>query len=95
LATLTQSIPGVNWHSGKAPNTPLLPDLLKHTASAYHNLIIARAVRALSPWPGVWTIDKNGKRCKILKVHLDTEKKLVVDVAQVEGKLHTTGTCAP
>lgn len=45
---------------------------------------IERKIRALSPWPGVWTIYKN-KRLKILAVHLD-ENKLILDQVQPEGK---------
>lgn len=45
---------------------------------------IERKYRALHPWPGVWTtID--GKRLKILKLHL-TNDQLVIDEVQLEGK---------
>lgn len=52
---------------------------------------IERLVRAMSPWPGAWTLirlsatDENKKRLKILKAHLEDEK-LVLDEVQLEGK---------
>lgn len=53
---------------------------------------IERMVRALSPWPGIWTTiaaDAHGptspKRLKIIRARLEGEK-LVIDQAQVEGK---------
>ena len=45
---------------------------------------IERKIRALSPWPGVWTVYKN-KRLKILAAHLDKDI-LVIDKVQPEGK---------
>lgn len=60
---------------------------------------IERAVRAFYPWPGAWTNlgslippdkiknEKNGtKRVIILKAHLDSEGKMIIDTLQVEGK---------
>jgi len=41
--------------------------------------------RAYSPWPGIWTNLKNGKRLKILKCHLDKDE-LILDEVQLEGK---------
>ncbi len=40
--------------------------------------------RAMSPWPGLWTL-KNGKRLKILKCH-PAAAGLVLDEVQFEGK---------
>ena len=40
--------------------------------------------RAVSPWPGMWTM-KGEKRMKILKCHLEREK-LILDEVQFEGK---------
>jgi len=59
------------------------------------SIFIDRMVRALTPWPGVWTIiaansrqlsavSKN-RRLKILKTHLDMQM-LVLDLVQLEGK---------
>lgn len=48
-------------------------------------------MRAMSPWPGAWTLirlspeDSEAKRLKILKAHLEDEK-LVLDEVQLEGK---------
>ena len=45
-------------------------------------------IRALTPWPGVWTkieIKNEEKRLKILEAHLEGEK-LVLDMVQLEGK---------
>jgi len=55
---------------------------------------ITRAIRALSPWPGVWTLLRQGfggqaplenKRLKILGAHMENEK-LILDTVQLEGK---------
>lgn len=49
---------------------------------------IEHAIRALSPWPGVWTtVDIKGtsKRLKLLKSHVEGNK-LVLDLVQLEGK---------
>lgn len=56
---------------------------------------IERKFRALHPWPGVWTTitqaqsnkvtDKEQKRLKISKLHVDHER-LVLDTVQLEGK---------
>jgi methionyl-tRNA formyltransferase len=57
---------------------------------------IVRMLRALSPWPGVWTLlrpaerDFGGqasseKRLKILAAHVEHEK-LILDTVQLEGK---------
>lgn len=40
--------------------------------------------RAMTPWPGLWTI-KDGKRMKALKCHLSGDK-LILDEIQFEGK---------
>jgi methionyl-tRNA formyltransferase len=45
-----------------------------------------RAIRAFSPWPGVWTkIDIKGKRLKFIKAHIDNDR-LILDLVQLEGK---------
>ncbi|HIH10984.1 TPA: hypothetical protein HA241_02250 [Candidatus Woesearchaeota archaeon] len=41
-------------------------------------------VRALTPWPGVWTM-KNEKRVKVLEGKMD-EKKFIPLQTQKEGK---------
>lgn len=45
---------------------------------------IERKYRALHPWPGLWTT-YNGKRLKILALHIDHDA-LVFDTVQFEGK---------
>lgn len=45
---------------------------------------IERKFKALTPWPGIWTLI-NGKRLKIIDAHLENEK-LVLDKVQLEGK---------
>ena len=42
-------------------------------------------IRAMSPWPGAWTLLPNDKRLKLLKSHIE-EEKLVLDEVQLEGK---------
>ena len=48
--------------------------------TTYYNLF-----RALSPWPGLWTLLPNGKRLKITKVELSGGKPTITHV-QLEGK---------
>ena len=50
--------------------------------------IVERAIRALTPWPGVWTeitIKDQLKRLKLLKSHIKGNK-LILDLVQLEGK---------
>ena len=52
------------------------------------NKTIADAVRALAPWPGVWTIvptAKGPQRLKILTASYDAEKGITITIAQREG----------
>lgn len=44
-----------------------------------------RKIRAFDPWPGTFTTC-NGKRIKILRAHCDTQRALVIDTVQPEGK---------
>ena len=53
---------------------------------------LERFIRAMSPWPGAWTLlrlsateGQASKRLKLLKAHLE-EGKLVLDEVQLEGK---------
>ncbi len=50
---------------------------------------IDRMVRALNPWPGVYT-EINGKKVFITKAHINKEKKLVIDALKPEGKREMT-----
>jgi len=52
------------------------------------NTYLDRFIRAMFPWPGAWTevkINKQTKRLKILKAHLEGNK-LIIDQVQLEGK---------
>ena len=49
------------------------------------SISIYNRFRAMTPWPGLWTIHPNGKRMKVLKCHLEGGK-LVLDQIQFEGK---------
>jgi methionyl-tRNA formyltransferase len=58
--------------------------------------VIPRMIRALSPWPGVWsTVEIPSqppimhRRIKILQAHV-ADEKLVVDLVQLEGKKPVT-----
>lgn len=54
--------------------------------TSHISLVITKAIRALSPWPGVWTTWQ-GKRVKILGAHTqDLTNNLVLDTVQLEGK---------
>ena len=46
--------------------------------------ITEKKIRALNPWPGVWTNYKN-KRIKLLKSHIQ-DNQLIIDQVQPEGK---------
>lgn len=45
-----------------------------------------RQWRAYHPWPGIWTLDSQKKRVKILACHLDNNGQLVLDLIQKEGE---------
>lgn len=66
-------------------------------------LLVDRAIRALSPWPGLWTnimIKNVQKRVKILKDHLSSNNVtmqqfnnyLILDLVQMEGKTPVSWT---
>jgi methionyl-tRNA formyltransferase len=61
----------------------------------FHNWpqTILQAVRALSPWPGIWTIVptvKGEKRLKILSASISTQGLLILDEVQLEGQTTST-----
>ena len=65
---------------------------IKNFSTSYSPNTIHRFVRAMHPWPGIWTevdIKSQKTRLKILKTHLDNEK-LVIDEVQLEGKKPVT-----
>ena len=48
--------------------------------------IAERFMRAMQPWPGVWTwVEPTHKRLKILKAHPEGNK-FILDEVQLEGK---------
>ncbi len=52
------------------------------------NIYLDRFIRAMFPWPGAWTevkANKQTKRLKILKAHLE-KNKFIIDQVQLEGK---------
>lgn len=70
-----------------------LSKYLTHTAqpATYNASLIPRIIRALSPWPGVWSVIVNresriaNRKIKILAAHIEKEL-LVIDTVQLEGK---------
>lgn len=72
-------------------NEPACSDLLQEIALATHSSwpeVFARAARALSPWPGLWTIiptAKGLKRMKLLSC-LARGSQLILETVQIEGQ---------
>ena len=81
----------VDAMNGKTVTEHAYTGILSATKTSLPEAIF-RAVRALSPWPGVWSVvpvDKEvTKRLKILEVRVQGEK-LVIDSVQLEGKKPT------
>jgi methionyl-tRNA formyltransferase len=70
---------------GKTPDS--LQGILSITNTSLPDSVV-RAVRSLTPWPGIWSIvilKGISKRVKILEVHTNGGK-LVIDTVQLEGK---------
>ena len=70
--------------------SPILQQVFKDQPTLSIAQLIERAVRALSPWPGIWTIapeyrGRTNVRCKILKTHL-SEGRLIIDQQKFEGE---------
>jgi methionyl-tRNA formyltransferase len=78
---------------GKSVPEEKIPKILTDTAPASLPTSIIRAIRAFSPWPGVWStipIAKGEtKRIKILEAH-ELDGKLILDTVQLEGKNPTS-----
>lgn len=78
---------------GNVINHELPVPFIKDFSLIPNSFNLNNLIRALSPWPGVWTqisINNqpstiNNKRLKILKAHLENNK-LVLDEVQLEGK---------
>lgn len=61
-----------------------LKDLLLHPTN-YELQTFYNLFRALSPWPGIWTILPNGKRLKIIQLSINNQQ-LTIKSVQLEGK---------
>lgn len=71
--------------------SPILQEVRQRQPQMTLATLIERTVRALSPWPGVWTVKPEHKgqtevRQKILAAHLDSQGKLILDRWQYAGK---------
>lgn len=87
-AFLSQLCEYQNEHnsSSSLPNSPLLKEV-NQTVQNWPQTV-ANAVRALTPWPGVWTIvptNKGDKRMKIVSVEINDKKLDLVEI-QIEGQ---------
>lgn len=87
------ALEGSFLHNSIATLSPLLAEAKK----AHPDLLslISHSCRALSPWPGLWTIvptAKGERRLKILRCHQEAtpQPKLILDFVQLEGKEPTT-----
>lgn len=74
--------------TGKAPATKFAVPFIKfHNEVVPDATFVERYLRALTPWPGLYTLIP--QRLKILKVHVE-EGKLIIDTVQLEGKNEVT-----
>lgn len=51
-------------------------------------------VRAMDPWPNVWTLLPDGRRLKVIKTHVENKEgyaQLIFDEVQIEGKNPVNG----
>ncbi len=94
---LDKAMNGVNPSENELNNLVISKILPIQLCTLNFALCTERALRALSPWPGLWTeinLTFNNqhltKRLKILKVHLEPTTKLVIDLVQLEGKKPVT-----
>jgi len=84
--------------SGKESDDPWNIPFVEDFVTAYSPESIHRYIRALTPWPGVWTIvpdgapetkpHAHGQRLKIHSARL-VERRLIPDRVQLEGKDET------
>lgn len=77
-----------NCLEGKPSEEKLEIGFIKNFSVTPTPEVIERLVRALSPWPNVWTrvnIGANPKRLIILSTHLE-DGRLILDEVQLEGK---------
>lgn len=67
------------------------PKLLRKAYGSWPQ-IVQRSIRALNPWPGVWTLVPTAKAKQRLKIFTATirQKQLELQDVQIEGKSRTT-----
>ncbi len=87
---LTRDDGFVSWELLKGVNDAQASELLQTVNQQFQNWpqVINNAVRAFSPWPGVWTLvptAKGEKRMKILSSMLENNQ-LLLDQVQIEGQ---------
>lgn len=79
-------------------DSPLLSQSMRVTGETMPQTVV-RMIRALSPWPGVWTLvrltpqghgDGIVKRMKVLDAHVANDGTLIIDHVQLEGKQPVT-----
>ena len=81
----------IAMQSSATPDQTKLNPLLTAAASAHPSLatLISCACRALSPWPGVWTVvptAQGERRMKILACRCSEKNQLILETVQLEGK---------
>jgi methionyl-tRNA formyltransferase len=72
----------------KDKTTPLMQEIMKNTGENLDQwvYIIDRMLRALLPWPGVWTIKPDGKRLKLLAANIELRPtRLNLNLVQEES----------
>lgn len=74
---------------------PILQELLSQQPTLSALIIIERSVRALIPWPGVWTVvpeyqDRTDVRLKLLSARI-ADQKLVITSWQYDGEQAENG----
>ncbi len=85
--TLMEATKGGSLNLQTSP--PLIKELVNsHKINIEHwPAVIDRMLRALSPWPGVWTTQPDSKRLKILSGNLDQHPfRFTPTLVQLEGK---------
>lgn len=83
---------------GKNSDDVFAIPFVKEFETTYSPETIDQYIRALTPWPGVWTLlrfkasegQAKEKRLKIIEAHLGSEGKLVIETVQLEGKNEVT-----
>lgn len=71
--------------------SPLLKEVWEAQPNATIATLLERSIRALYPWPGIWTIvphykGKTNVRMKVLSAQLSDSKKIIIKKVQFEGE---------